>query len=119
MFLEPGSTVLETFGVDCTAATTDLVRVPMNPGFSESEARSTAERCYGLDGQGNVAFRGIPRRVRWSASLQQEVKAILERVAGTLTMNEARRLSERWSADSAGGRSPTACDRSARIAIQR
>ena len=29
-------------------------------------------------------------------SLQQEVKAILERAAGMLTMNEARRLSERW-----------------------
>jgi plasmid stability protein len=29
-------------------------------------------------------------------SLQQEVKAILERAAGTLTMSEARRLSERW-----------------------
>jgi len=29
-------------------------------------------------------------------SLQQEVKAIPERTAGTLTMREARRLSERW-----------------------
>jgi plasmid stability protein len=29
-------------------------------------------------------------------SLPQEVKAILEHAAGTLTMSEARRLSERW-----------------------
>jgi antitoxin FitA len=29
-------------------------------------------------------------------SLQQEVKEILERTAGMLTMSEARRLSERW-----------------------
>jgi hypothetical protein len=29
-------------------------------------------------------------------ALQQEVKAILERVAETLTMREARRVSERW-----------------------
>jgi hypothetical protein len=29
-------------------------------------------------------------------SLQQEVKEILERTAGTLTMLEARRLAERW-----------------------
>jgi hypothetical protein len=30
-------------------------------------------------------------------SLQQEVKALLERAADTLTMREARRLSERWT----------------------
>ena len=30
-------------------------------------------------------------------SLQQEVKALLERAAETLTMREARRLSDRWS----------------------
>jgi plasmid stability protein len=29
-------------------------------------------------------------------SLQQEVKALLERAANTLTMREARRVSERW-----------------------
>jgi plasmid stability protein len=29
-------------------------------------------------------------------TLQQEVRAVLERAAGTLTMREARRLSERW-----------------------
>jgi hypothetical protein len=29
-------------------------------------------------------------------SLQQEVKALLERAADTLTMCEARRVSERW-----------------------
>jgi plasmid stability protein len=37
-------------------------------------------------------------------SLQQEVKAPLERAAGTLTMREARRLSERWR-HRLGGRS--------------
>jgi plasmid stability protein len=36
------------------------------------------------------------RALRKGHSLQQEVKEILERVAGTLTMPEARRLSERW-----------------------
>ena len=30
-------------------------------------------------------------------SLHQEVKALLERAAETLTMREARRLSDRWS----------------------
>jgi antitoxin FitA len=30
-------------------------------------------------------------------SLQQEVKALLARAADTLTMREARRLSDRWS----------------------
>ena len=30
-------------------------------------------------------------------SLQQEVKALLERAADVLTMREARRLSDRWS----------------------
>jgi hypothetical protein len=30
-------------------------------------------------------------------SLQQEVKALLERAAETLSMREARRLSDRWS----------------------
>jgi plasmid stability protein len=30
-------------------------------------------------------------------SLQQEVKALLERAADTLTMREARRLSKRWT----------------------
>ena len=30
-------------------------------------------------------------------SLRQEVKALLERAAETLTMREARRLSERWN----------------------
>ena len=29
-------------------------------------------------------------------TLQQEVKALLERAAETLTMHEARRVSERW-----------------------
>ena len=37
-------------------------------------------------------------------SLQQEVKEILKRAAGTLTMNETRRLAERWR-HRLGGRS--------------
>ena len=36
-------------------------------------------------------------------SLQQEVKEILERTAGTLTMLEARRLAERWRRRLRGG----------------
>jgi antitoxin FitA len=36
-------------------------------------------------------------------SLQQEVKAILESAAETLTMREARRLSEQWSHRLEGG----------------
>jgi plasmid stability protein len=39
-------------------------------------------------------------------SLQQEVKEILERAADMLTMEEARRLSERWRRR-LGGRSPS------------
>ena len=37
-------------------------------------------------------------------SLQQEVKALLKRAANTLTMREARRVSERWRRG-LGGRS--------------
>ena len=41
--------------------------------------------------------RCLKERARFNGrSLQQEVKAILERTAGMLTMSEARRLSERW-----------------------
>jgi antitoxin FitA len=36
------------------------------------------------------------RARRNGRSLQQEVKEILERTAGMLTMSEARRVSERW-----------------------
>jgi len=39
----------------------------------------------------------LKERARLSRrSLHQEVKEILKRAAGTLTMSEARRLSERW-----------------------
>jgi plasmid stability protein len=48
-------------------------------------------------------------------SLQQEVKAILERAADTLTMSEARRCPIGGSAASADDRSPTVHDSSARI----
>ena len=42
-------------------------------------------------------IRRLKKRARFNGrSLQQEVKEILERTAGILTMNEARRLSERW-----------------------
>jgi antitoxin FitA len=44
------------------------------------------------------------RARRNGRSLQQEIKAILERAAGMFTMNEARRLSERWR-HRLGGRS--------------
>ena len=50
-------------------------------------------------------IRRLKERARFNGrSLQQEVKAILERAAGTLPMNEARRLSERWK-HRLGGRS--------------
>ena len=54
---------------------------------------------------GSILVRGLDQktierlkeRARLNGrSLQQEVKALLERAAGTLTMREARRLSERW-----------------------
>jgi plasmid stability protein len=55
---------------------------------------------------GSILVRGLHRktierlkeRARLNGrSLQQEVKALLERAAENLTMREARRLSERWS----------------------
>jgi antitoxin FitA len=61
---------------------------------------------------GSILVRGLDQetierrkaRARLNGrSLQQEVRALLERAADTLTMREARRLSERWS-DRLGGR---------------
>jgi plasmid stability protein len=50
-------------------------------------------------------LRRLKERARLNGrSLQQEIKEILERAAGMLTMNEARRLSERWR-HRLGGRS--------------
>jgi hypothetical protein len=47
----------------------------------------------------------LRERARFNGrSLQQEVKALLEHAAETLTMREAQRLSERWS-HRLGGRS--------------
>ena len=54
---------------------------------------------------GSILVRGLDQktmerlkeRARLNGrSLQQEAKALLERAAETLTMREARRLSERW-----------------------
>jgi hypothetical protein len=54
---------------------------------------------------GSILVRGLHRKIIESLkerarlngrSLQQEVKALLERAAETLTMREARRLSQRW-----------------------
>ena len=65
---------------------------------------------------GSILVRGLDQktmerlkeRARLNGcSLQQEAKAILERAAETLTMREARRVSERWSG-SVDGLSPTA-----------
>lgn len=56
----------------------------------------------GLDSR---TIRRLEERARLNGrSLQQEVKEILERAAGMLTMNEAGRLSERWR-HRLGGRS--------------
>jgi antitoxin FitA len=64
------------------------------------------------DRMGSILVRGLDQktierlkeRARLNGrSLQQEVKALLERAAETLTMREARRLSERWR-DRPGGR---------------
>jgi antitoxin FitA len=61
----------------------------------------------------SILVRGLdPRTIRHlkerarrnGRSLQQEVKEIIERAVGMLTMNEARRLSERWQ-HRLGGRS--------------
>lgn len=54
----------------------------------------------GLD---QKTVKRLKERARISGrSLQQEVKAILERAATTLTMEEARRLSETWHRRLAG-----------------
>ncbi len=52
---------------------------------------------------GQKTVKRLKERARLSGrSLQQEVKSILERAATTLTMNEARRLSETWHRRLAG-----------------
>jgi len=65
------------------------------------------------DRMGSILVRGLSQktierlkeRARFNGrSLQQEIKAILERAAGMLTMNEARRVSELWR-HRLGGRS--------------
>jgi plasmid stability protein len=65
------------------------------------------------DRMGSILVRGLDQktierlkeRARLNGrSLQHEVKALLERAAATLTMREARRLSERWR-HRLGGRS--------------
>ena len=62
---------------------------------------------------GSIVVRGLDQktierlkeRARLNGrSLQQEVKTLLERAAETLTMREARRVSERWR-HRLGGRS--------------
>ncbi len=62
---------------------------------------------------GSIVVRGLDQktierlkeRARLNGrSLQQEVKTLLERAAETLTMREARRVSERWR-QRLGGRS--------------
>jgi plasmid stability protein len=60
---------------------------------------------------GSILVRGLDQttierlkeRARLNGrSLQQEVKALLERAAETVTMGEARRVSERWNRRLAG-----------------
>ena len=64
---------------------------------------------WGLD-EGTV--QRLKERARLNGrSLLQEVKEILERAASTLTISEARRLTERWR-HRLGGRS---CSDSARL----
>ena len=50
-----------------------------------------------LRGLDEGTIQRLKERARLNGrSLQQEVKKILERTAGTLTMPEARQLAERW-----------------------
>jgi plasmid stability protein len=58
------------------------------------EDRMSSIVVRGLD---QKTIERLKERARLNGhSLQQEVKALLERAADTLTMREARRLSERW-----------------------
>lgn len=69
---------------------------------SMEEDQMPAILVRGLD---EKAVQRLKERARVNGrSLQQEIKEILERAAGTLTMREARRLSERWGRR-LGGRS--------------
>jgi antitoxin FitA len=79
----------------------------------QSDARVFTERVWRSTGWARSSCGGLdPKTVRHlkeharlnGRSLQQEVKALLERAAETLTMREARRLSERWR-HRLGGRS--------------
>jgi hypothetical protein len=68
----------------------------------------------GLD---QKTIEGLKERARFDRrTLQQEVKALLERAAETLTMREARRLSERWKHRLSRRSIPIARTSSARIA---
>ena len=63
--------------------------------------RARVEKDRGLSilvrGLDQKTVQRLKERARVNGrSLQQEVKKILEREAGTLTMSETRRLSERW-----------------------
>jgi plasmid stability protein len=79
---------------------------------AKSARRRRQRSCVEEDRMPSTLVRGLDektvKRLKARArvnrrSLQQEVKAILERAAGTLTMKEVRRLSERWRTDSAVG----------------
>jgi antitoxin FitA len=90
-----------TLAVDGTPMTTNwqslgfelLAPICSHQGSVE-EDRMPSILVRGLD---DKILHRLKERARLNGrSLQQEVKDILDRAAGTLTMYEARRLSERW-----------------------
>jgi len=70
---------------------------PSDSGWSQmriEEYRMGAIVVRGLD---QKTIEPLRERARFNGrSLQEEIKALLERAAVTLTMCEARRVSERW-----------------------
>ena len=68
--------------------------IPGCSGTRVEEYRMGSILVRGLD---QKTIERLKERARLNGrSLQQEVKALLERAAETLTMREARRVSERW-----------------------
>jgi hypothetical protein len=67
------------------------------PGCSRNALGGVPDELDPRGGLNQKTIERLKERARHNGrTLQQEVKALLERAAETLTMREARRVSERW-----------------------
>jgi antitoxin FitA len=69
----------------------------MMPGYSGTRVGEQQVDSILVRGLDQKTIERLRERAQINGrTLQQEVKALLERAAETLTMSEARRVSERW-----------------------